>query len=295
MKNLSLLLTLVVTLMLASCQQVVFDEEKPVDDTSKSHITFNVSKIEQIDFVRASLTRSQDITSLCSRLSLAVYQNGNRVSSVNQKSTDKDFGKLSVDLAEGSYFVAILAHSGDGNPTTTDAEKVVFGNGMTDTFLTSDSLIVDGNANVNVSMSRVVAMFRLITTDNIPANVKSMKFYYTGGSSTLNTLTGLGNANSRQTETIAVSDDMVGKPGTFEVYTFPKGDENVLTMQITALDANGNTVLQQTFSDVPVSCNKITQYTGEFFKGGSGSGETKSLGVSTLVTDDEWYTIAKTF
>lgn len=43
-------------------------------------------------------------------------------------------------------------------------------------------------------------MFRLVIKDEIPEQAKKIKFYYTGGSSTLNAKTGYGCVNSKQTE-----------------------------------------------------------------------------------------------
>lgn len=280
-------------LALTSCQKAIIDDEEPRLQGDKVEVKFNISQLEQIDFNSPANSRAQEIKSLCSRINLAVYKDGERVEQVNQKTGDKNYGSPSVALTEGRYFVAILAHSSTENPTMTKPDKITFGRGMTDTFLWSDSITVKDNEVKDIKMHRVVAMFRLITTDNIPSNVKSMKFYYTGGSSTISAVTGLGNANSKQTEVLPVSNDMIGKPGKFEVYTFPKDDENVLSMKITAQDAAETAVQVKSFEDVPISRNKITQYNGEFFTD-SGTGDSKNIGV-TLTTDDEWTTIAKTF
>ncbi len=281
--------------MAASCQKMVEDGVDEGGDGEKQNlITFRISQIEQIPFASTELSsRATDITKLCSHIYFAVYDSSNkRLQYKSQDSSDKDFGKISVSLDNGTYRVVILAYNNKDNPTATDPTKILFGNNgkMSDTFLWSDDITVDKNLEKEVSMSRVVSMFRLVTTDNIPSNVAKMKFYYTGGSSTINALTGNGNANSKQEENIVVSE--TGKPGTFEVYTFPKGDENLLKMEVTALDASGNTVASRTFEDVPISRNKITQYTGEFFSGGtSGSVDTSFK----LTTNDEWSVIDKSY
>lgn len=293
MRKLTFFFCLLTAVALASCQKVVFDDDEPTKEAGKVRLTINVNQLDQLDF-SAVPSRSQDIASLCTHICLGVYQNGERTKQVNQKSTDKDYGTLSVDLSEGTYNIVIIAHNSSSNPTMTNPEKVTFGAGLGDTFTWTQTVNLDKDTKMDIKMSRAVAMFRLVTTDNIPSDVKSMKFYYTGGSSTINALTGIGNVNSKQTEVVNVTDDMAGKPGTFEVYTFPKDDENLLSMTVTALNANGETVLQRQFDDVPISRNKITQYTGEFFVGG-GTSESKGFSVTSLTTDDVWSTIPKTF
>lgn len=283
-------------LMVASCQKIVEEDVNGNEEEQgqKSLITFKISQIEQIPFSSIEYSsRATDISELCSHIYLAIYDNGGkRLQYKSQTSSDKDFGKVSISLSNGTYRVVILAYNSKDNPTATDSEKILFGNNgkMSDTFLWSDNITVESKLEKDVSMHRVVAMFRLVTTDNIPANVAKMKFYYTGGSSTLNALTGKGNANSKQEENITVLE--TGKSGTFEVYTFPKDDENLLNMEVTALDANGQTVASKTFEDVPISRNKITQYKGAFFTGGtSSSGDTSFK----LTTDDEWTIIDKSY
>lgn len=288
---------LLLVFVIASCQKVAVDDVDGNEEEQgqKSLITFRINQIEQTPFSSSEYSsRATSITKLCSHIFLAVYKSdGERLTTKSQNSSDKDFGKLSVSLAKGTYRIVLLAYNQKDNPTAPNAEKIVFGNNgkMTDTFLWSDEITVENNLEKDISMKRAVAMFRLITTDNIPANVTKMKFYYTGGSSTLNAITGIGNANSKQEENLTVAE--TGKPGTFEVYTFPKDDENVLKIEVTALDANGNTVASRTFEDVPISRNKITQYKGEFFTG-SGSGNV-TITFTNLTTDDEWSIIDKSF
>lgn len=276
-----------------SCQKAVIDDETETKPQKGTNVVFNITQLEQIPFSNLPTTKASDISEHCSRIIMNVYQDNTPTLSkpISQKSSDNGFGSLSLSLGEGNYHVVILAHNGSKNPTMTNPEKITFGNGnMTDTFLWDEDINVTSEGKeVNVEMHRAVAMFRLVTTDNIPSNVAKIRFHYTGGSSTINALTGIGCVNSKQEETVTVSE--TGKPGTFEVYTFPKDDGNVLKMDITALDADGNVIASKTFEDVPISRNKITQYKGEFF----GSSTSSSSAAFHLSTNDEWSLIDKSF
>lgn len=291
-----IILCLLYMTMIASCQKIAIEDiaDGGGNKNEKSTITFKISKIEQVSFSsNENTSRATDITQLCSHIYFAVYKtDGERLIYDSQNSSDKDFGEISVKLDKGSYRIVILAYNSKDNPTATNPEKITFGNNgkMTDTFLWSDEISVENNLEKEINMRRVVAMFRLITTDKIPENVAKIKFHYTGGSSTINAITGTGNANSKQDETFTISE--TGETGKFEVYTFPKDDENLLKIEITALDANNNTILSRTFEDVPISRNKITQYKGELFTGENTESNTLSF---KLTTNDEWSVIEKTY
>lgn len=284
---------LFVALSFAACQKVDVGNETEVPDGTNL-VTFKVRQFEQKNFDKAK-SRATEISRLCKHIELIVYKDGARVNKISQGSDDKDYGTLSVALAPGTYRAVILAHNQEKSPTTTDAEKISFGSDISDTFLWSDQITVsaDKGLDVDVSMHRVVAMVRIATTDVIPQNVASITFYYTGGSSTLDALTGEGCVKSRQTVKRTVTEAMRGKTGTFEIYTFPRSDSESLHLEVTALDANGNTVCSHTFGEVPVTCNKISEYDGALFTNGMSGGDV--LSKFHLSTDDEWTTVGKAF
>ena len=97
------------------------------------------------------------------------------------------------------------------------------------------------------------------------ANITQLKFYYTGGSSTLSAITGYGSVNSKQTVVLNVA---AGQRN-FEVYTIPHAETGELKMTISALDASGTVMKERPFEGVSVQRNMITCYTGDFFNGAS--------------------------
>lgn len=292
-KALRIILATLLAFAMVSCQRLANEEpEQPAG--GKSMVHFNISQFETLPFSTAQ-SRSQPVSDLCKQIDLAVFQGGVRTVKTTQKAGDKDFGTLSVALAPGAYKAVIVAHNQDKTPTMTNADKITFSGDLSDTFSWSDDITVgEGNGlDVDVSMHRVVAMVRFVTTDKVPDNISTLQFYYTGGSSTLDGLTGTGCVNSRQTVKFSITDDMKGKPATFEIYTFPKSDSKELKIEVTGLDATGNTVRSHTFNNVPVSRNQITQFTGALFSDNPVTGDTSSKFM--LTTDDEWLTVDKSF
>lgn len=216
---------------------------------------------------------------LSSRLNFAVYQqDGTRVKQVNQKSNDTDFGTASFQLDKGDYFLVVVAHSSDGNPTMANPKKIQFTNsqGFTETFLFCGNVTVgDEREEMSIALKRIVSLCRFVLEDDYPADVAKMRFYYTGGSGAFDATTGFGCVNSRQSLTFDVSD---GRKQ-FDLYTFLHDIEGTIHLTVTAFSANDNVLFEREF-DVPLVQNKMTWLTGSFFLG--------SITISTVSIHMDW-------
>ena len=229
-----------------------------------------------------------------SRLNFAVYDtDGTRVKQVNQQiplSRTASFQlapqrrssppscAASFQLAPGSYFLVVVAHSSDGNPTMTNPRKIQFTNaqGFTDTFLYSEYItIADERKELNVTPKRIVSLCRFVLTDDYPADVAKMRFYYTGGSGAFDATTGLGCVNSRQSQVFNITD---GRK-TFDLYTFLHDTEGTIRLTVSALDVSDVELTRREF-DVPMKQNRITSMTGSYFTG--------SISISFLTIDTDW-------
>ena len=276
---------IILALLLVACEKPILDEENIVS-AKEANVILHMAQFEQTAFTRAAT----DITELCTRLNIAIFStDGTKVKTVAQKDTDSDFGTVALTLAAGTYRLVVIAHNCDGSATITSEEKVTFPNNkVTDTFYYYGDLVVtDSQQSYDLTLTRAVAMFRLVLTDEeIPSNVSKFKFYYVGGSSTFSPKNGYGCVQSKQTETRPVPADFVSGTS-FDIYTLPHTEEDVLTkLTVTALDANDNTVKERVFENVPVIRNQITRYTGSFF-GNGGSGQ-QSDGTFRMTADPDW-------
>ena len=283
--SLCLMLAIVV---LASCEKTIFSEEET--PSPSGNLTVSVYQIEKTDF--GSLTRAtgnatraaKAASEVVTRLNFAVYdESGSRLKQINQTASDKNFGTAAFQLEEGDFFLVVVGHSANGNPTMTNPQKISFTNaqGYTDTFLSSgDVFIGDEPVEIDVTLDRIVALCRFVLTDEtIPSDVRKMQFYYTGGSGAFNAYTGLGSVASKQTVTFDITD---GSQKQFDLYTFLHEQSDNIALKVTALDASGNTLYERDF-DVPMEQNHITWLSGAFFNG-SGSSSTSVTGV-TVNTD----------
>ena len=266
-------LFIALTLLVAACEKPILDED--VVSMNEANVILHMTQYA-----------ATDITELCSRLNIAIFDDdGTKVKTVAQKEGDASFGTVALTLAAGTYQLVVIAHNGEGSATITSTEKVTFPNNkVTDTFYYYGDLVVTSEMqSYDLTLTRAVAMFRMVLTDDeIPSSVAKFKFYYTGGSSTFSPSAGYGCVNSKQTEIRPVADD-----GTYEIFTLPHTEEDVLTkLTVTALDANDNTVKERIFENIPVTRNQVTRYTGSFF-GNGGSGQT-SDGTFRLTADPDW-------
>ena len=79
----------------------------------------------------------------------------------------------------------VIAHNGKGNCSVSAPEKVKFAsNKLTDTFYYYGRLSVnEEGATTDINLRRAVGAFKVhITDETIPEEIRSVKFYYTGGS-----------------------------------------------------------------------------------------------------------------
>ncbi len=194
----------------------------------------------------------------CSRLSIAIFDGEEKVKTLNLKAEDgyKDIG---INLEAGKYRMVAIGHNGSGNCTISSPEKVKFyKNKMTDTFFYYGTFNVRDGEDTDdyILLKRAVAQFKVHISDaTIPAEAHSIKFYYTGGSSTLDAVTGYGCVQSRQTETFKLQEG----ERDYSVYTFPREENKGLKMTINILNADAQSIKEYSKEGVPVKCNNITQ------------------------------------
>lgn len=193
----------------------------------------------------------------CSRLSIAIFDGEEKVKTLNLKAED-GYDDIGINLDAGKYRMVAIGHNGSGNCTISSPEKVKFyKNKMTDTFFYYGTFnVIDGeDTDDYILLNRAVAQFKVHITDaTIPAEAHSIKFYYTGGSSTLDAVTGYGCVQSRQTESFKLQE---GKRD-YSVYTFPREENKGLKMTIYILDADAQSIKEYSKEGVPVKRNNIT-------------------------------------
>ena len=227
---------------------------------------------------------------LCGRISYALYTEASdgtgfdKVVESEQKSDDESFGQMTLTAPKGKYRLVVIAHSGLKKATLTNPEKITFDGKVTDTFYSCTSLELGTETTADVQLKRAVAMFRFVISDKVPSAVKKMRFYYTGGSSTFDALSGCGIVNSKQTEARTVSAGAYDGESSYDVYTFPRANSDEIDVTVSALGEDDAVLYQRKYSGVPVRINCMSRYTGTFFTEPVVPGDCRF----TVWADDQW-------
>ena len=189
MRNLHLLLSILLALLMMACEKLELPEEDAAPQ-SQGNLTLSVFQLEQTPFAASTRAVASDV---CTRVNFGIYDTeGNRVKQTNQKLGDDNFGTASFQLPEGTYQLVVVAHSSNGNPTMTDPTKIQFtkAKGFTDTFMYNTTITIGSEPKtMSLSLHRIVALCRFVIEDKIPHNVAKLRFLYKGGSGTFNAAT----------------------------------------------------------------------------------------------------------
>lgn len=280
-----LLFCLFALISLCSCEKPYVGEGEETSDPM-GNLRVSIFQLEQTPFSALSRTPVADV---CTRLNYAVFQlDGTKIKQINQTSADANFGITSFQLEEGDYRLVVVAHSSNGNPTMTDLTKIQFTNaqGYSDTFIYQSQVSVSSEPQaLSLTLNRITALCRFEITDDFPADVKKMRFYYTGGSGAFDATTGFGCVNSKQD----VKVDVAAGQKQFDLYSYPyKGTESTIRLTVSALNAEDTPLVERSF-DVPLTRNKVSRLSGPFFVGGGSKSTDVSVEVNTT-WDGETYT-----
>ena len=252
-------------LLAASCEKMVISGSER-SDAEDANVVVQVMNFEQLPF---SLTRTRGETETGpTRLNFIVYdEDGMRIRQESQQLGDDEFGIARFKLQEGRYFLVALAHSGKGNPTSTDLHKIRFTNktGYTDTFLYADTLVVGEElVDDELQLKRIVSKVKFVFSDQLPEDADSIRFYYEGGSGAFDAVTGVGVVKSQQQQWLPVNPNDTS----YEIYTIPRADSDKLKVLVTTYKTSGGKVeilTEREVSDIPIQRNTITVCRGSLF------------------------------
>lgn len=266
-------IALIALLLCSSCEKMVIDEQTTSSSADEKNANIVLS-INDASFhpYQTSTRAVVDITTYCTRLNFVLYQNGEKVKTIEQSKDDDGYGQVALALEPGTYQLLVLAHSCKTNPTLSHIEEIKFNNketGYSDTFYYYGELQVTDEPRVqnhSIRLTRATTLVRLEMND-YPQDLHYITVYYTGGSGVFNAVTGYGGSvNSQQEVSYRVVNYVENNvPFVFPVYTFLQQDTGSMFLRITACRENGEVIMQREYSDVPVERGKMTIFTGYFF------------------------------
>ena len=272
-------------LAFTSCEKPIIDD----DDEVSQFYAGNANVLLYFDATNDDATRAvTNIDAYFRKLNVMIFDSdGNKVLTKvrTQTADDENFGSMSMTLAEGTYTVVAVGHSSTNSATIKSDQMVQFtasnGEKLTDTFCYCGILnIGEEPEEHSLIMNRATAMIRFVFTDTLSDNVASVKFEYSGGSANFNPSTLEGTTKSKQSENRPSAGHI------YSLYTFPyMATSGVLAVTISVLGEDGTTAFRRVITNVPVTRNRITTFTGRLFD--EGSGEITQTGFGFLV-NGEW-------
>ena len=228
------------------------DQSEPIQGSKE--MTFHV--VEQVAMSRAALADA------CSNLNYFRYVGGELANSIAQTSADEDFGTITDKMDYGTHELYFIGHKA-GSVTMTDG--VATFDKVNDTFSYYTSVVVDEDSDpsMTISMPRRVAKFELVAADVLPTTLSTVVVTIEGAATALDVKNGVGAAVATQTKTITVPASNIGKTNcTFGSYVFLPDGVEAVNVTYTFKDADGGTLAEHAFTDVPMETNYITRYTG---------------------------------
>lgn len=285
------LLAAVVSLVLASCQQAIVEDSSDTSTDAKVTLNLSVAQFEQVPFSQAKArrgTRATKIDSVCTKLCFAIYKSAGDAhpTTVLQTVGEKDFGSVRLALDKGTYYLVVLAHSSSINPDMSNIQSIDFSKYVTDTFYACDTLTIDHSLDKDIRLRRAVARLELTTTDNLPDTCTSLKLTLGNVCTAFNPVTGHGATPGDKTYTATFDQHGKGKPFSFGRNFFPAAEDSKTSLSVTLYTGDKPTFTRR-LTDIPVSRNTVTRYTGRLFSN-------LSFALS-MQSDDEWGVNTVTF
>ena len=222
-------------------------------------------------------------------LTLAFYDpDGTEVfKSTQNRETAQNFGTFSTSLPLGSYTMVALGYvlyDDDALTLTSPTEAEYTGGCVRETFSVTQAVNVTSTTALNLSatLNRIITCLQVVSTDGKTANVNKVRMTFSAGGKAFNPTTGLATDDTGSESVVGVS-AAVGTTSTSTGFVFLSSDEQTMDVTFETLDADGNTILSQTVTDVPFKRNRRTKLTGALYSASASAG---SFQVNTTWLDD---------
>ena len=213
---------------------------------------------------QATTRATTSIASVCTHLDVWIEHEGD-VIDIHQTSSDADFGTITAVLDKRyTYTINAVAHKCDGDATLSDGVISFPDDKVTHAMVYQGTVSPATTTNLSAEMTRIVANFKLETTDAIPDEAKKMRFTITDVYNRWNVSTGATNKLDRTSE-VSVGSKRNDGTAIFSVFAITTDAETTHTVTVSALDASDQPIQTRTFSGVTLRNGYKTSYRGQFF------------------------------
>ena len=240
------------------------ETETPDWDKDTITISFSPYTITPMESRQATTRATTSIASVCTHLDVWIEHEGD-VIDIHQSSTDANFGTITAVLDKRyTYTINAVAHKCDGDATLSDGVISFPDDKVTHAMVYQGTVSPATTTSLSAEMTRIVAQFKLETTDAIPDEAKKMRFTISDVYNRWNVSTGATNKLDR-TSDMNISSKKADGTAIFSVYAITTDAETTHTVTVSALDANDAVLQTRTFTGVALRNGYKTSYRGQFF------------------------------
>ena len=249
------LLIMMATAILAACSS---SDEEPTS-SELTDVTLNFSPY-QVDAITRAAT---SIAGIVTRLDVWLYESGSECAAVHQSADDVQFGSISLTLDKTkTYTLYAVGHKAAGPATLADGIITFPDDKTTHSMYFTTTFSPSVTTSLSCLMQRIVAQFRIETTDAVPADMKKVQITINDVFDRWSVTTG-GTQLANHTHTISITSTAQDGTVALNVFAIVTDAQTLHTVTVTGLDADDAvTLTPRTFADVPLRNGYRTTYRG---------------------------------
>ena len=249
------LLIMMATAILAACSSS--DEEPTSSELTDVTLTFSPYQVDAI--TRAATS----IAGIVTRLDVWLYESGSECAAVHQSADDVQFGSISLTLDKTkTYTLYAVGHKAAGPATLADGIIAFPDDKTTHSMYFTTTFSPSVTTSLSCLMQRIVAQFRIETTDAVPADMKKIQITIDDVFDRWSVTTG-GTHQVDRTYTINITSTAQDGTVALNVFSIVTDAQTLHTVTVTGLDADDAvTLTPRTFADVPLRNGYRTTYRG---------------------------------
>ena len=249
------LLIMMATAILAACSSS--NEEPTSSELTDVTLTFSPYQVDAI--TRAATS----IAGIVTRLDVWIYESGSECAAVHQSADDVQFGSISLTLDKTkTYTLYAVGHKAAGPATLADGIIAFPDDKTTHSMYFTTTFSPSVTTSLSCLMQRIVAQFRIETTDAVPADMKKIQITINDVFDRWSVTTG-GTHQVDRDYTINITSTAQDGTVALNVFSIVTDEQTLHTVTVTGLDADDAvTLTPRTFADVPLRNGYRTTYRG---------------------------------
>ena len=212
---------------------------------------------------------TSSVSTVCSRLDIYIIEQGTtdtlRIHQARDINTD--FGSATVTLQTNKTYNLIAVAHNSTDTCTFNGGIVSFSGDIIKQTLVADTTFCPGDGlSLNVTMQRIVGMFKMRVTDAIPSDITGFQFTISPSGRKFNIGTMQSTDPAIRTHTINSTSTDNNGIASYNIYVMADDMTNVkyVDIEVEALNPTNDGEVRQ-FNQVPIKNGYVTTYSGTFF------------------------------